>query len=184
MADTCYMFFATGFEEVEALSVVDLLRRDNIDIKMVSVTGKKEVTSSHNVTIVMDMLLEEVSLDNARMLIMPGGMPGVSNLKACTRLNEMIVEFNKNNGLLAAICAGPTVYGELGILEGKNAVCYPGCEEGLLGAKVNTCEVITDGNITTSRGMGTAIEFGLKLVEILDSKEKSDELRKKIVYRQ
>ena len=177
------IFFATGFEEVEALTVVDLLRRAGIETDMVSVTGDRNVTSSHGITVQTDKLFEDI-YDSADMIVLPGGMPGTLNLKAHKGLAGMIRRYyDDKNKFLAAICAAPTVYGEMGLLQGRMATCYPGMEDQLTGAIV-TCEpVVRDGNIITSRGMGTAIDFGLAIVAYYDGEDAADELAKKIVYK-
>ena len=146
------MFFATGYEEVEALTVVDLLRREGIEIEMVSITGEKVVTSSHGVSVVMDKLFEEID-DSADMIILPGGMPGTLNLKAYKPLQEKILKYVKADKYLAAICAAPTVYGEMGLLEGRKAACYPGMKEGSVGATKCYDNVVADGKLITRRGM-------------------------------
>lgn len=178
-----YLFLATGFEEVEALTVLDILRRGGVDCKMVSVMGDYDVTSSHAVTIRADLLFDEKSLDDADMLIMPGGIPGTPNLKAHVGLEQLIRRYVEADKYLAAVCAAPTIYGEMGLLEGRNATCYPGMEAGLLGATALTDRVVCDGSFITSRGMGTCIDFGLVLLEKLADKATADEVAKKIVYR-
>ncbi|MCM1272631.1 MAG: DJ-1/PfpI family protein [Clostridium sp.] len=175
------VFFATGYEEVEALTVVDLLRRAGIETDMVSVTGNLNVTSSHNVTVKMDKLFEDVD-DSADMIVLPGGVPGTPNLKAHKELAGLIRRYHDAGKYIAAICAAPTVYGEMGLLEGKNATCYPGMEDGLLGANKLTDKVVIDGTIITSRGLGTAIDFGLALVGLLKGSGTAEELASKIVY--
>lgn len=175
------MFFATGFEEVEALTVVDILRRAGVAVDMVSVTGSIDVTGSHGITVRMDKLFEELD-DSAAMIVLPGGIPGTPNLKAHAGLVDMIKRFKAAGKYLAAICAAPTVYGELGLLEGKKATCYPGLEEGLIGAIKSTDSVVVDGQFVTSRGLGTAIDFSLKLVSILVDQTTADDLSNKIVY--
>ena len=175
-----YAFLAEGFEEVEALAVVDVLRRAKIETKMVSVSDKLEVTSSHNVTIKADLLLEEAEFDKADMIFLPGGIPGTPNLRATEKLMEAVLEFDRQGKKLAAVCAAPSIYGELGLLEGKKASCYPGFEDKLKGAEYHREKFITDGNITTGRGMGGSIELGLELVRILKSEKESRELAEKI----
>lgn len=177
-----YLFFATGFEEVEALTVVDILRRGGVDCKTVSIMGDYDVTSSHNVTIRADLVFEHQDLSDGDMLIMPGGIPGTPNLKAHKGLEALIREYVKENKYLAAVCAAPTIYGEMGLLQGKNATCFPGMEDGLIGANKKTDKVVCDGQFITSRGMGTCIDFGLKLLELLTDKENADTIGKKIVY--
>ncbi len=178
------IFLADGFEEIEALTVVDLLRRAAIDISMVSIMGKKSVTGSHKITVESDVLLEEADFEGADMLILPGGMPGTNNLFECEALRDRINEFNDRKKTLAAICAAPTVYGRMGLLEGKKASCYPGCEKDLKGADVQVAEVTVCDNFITSRGMGTAIPFGLSIIEHFQGKEAADEMAAKIVFTQ
>ncbi len=178
------IFLADGFEEIEALTVVDLLRRAGIEITMTSIMGRKSVTGSHGIAVEADALFEEVDFDSADMLILPGGQPGTTNLFGCNQLKDKIKEFNEKGRLLAAICAAPTVYGKMGLLEGKKATCYPGCEVDLKGADTQTVEVVKDGNFITSRGMGTAIPFGLAIIEEFQGKEAADAMAAKVVYRQ
>ncbi len=176
------IFFATGYEEVEALTVVDLLRRAGIETDMISVMGDLNVTSSHNVTVKMDRLFEQAD-ENADMLVLPGGMPGTTNLAQHKGLADMINRFNEAGKYIAAICAAPTVYGKMGLLEGKNATCFPGMESDLRGANKLTDKVVIDGNVITSRGLGTAIDFGLALVALLKGIGTAEELASKIVYK-
>ncbi len=178
-----YLFFATGFEEVEALTVLDILRRGGVECNTVSIMGDYDVTSSHGVTIRADLLFDEKDLTDGDMLIMPGGIPGTPNLKAHAGLVKLIRTYKDEGKYLAAVCAAPTIYGEMGLLEGKNATCFPGKEAGLCGANHKTDRVVVDGQFITSRGMGTCIDFGLTLLTLLDSKERADEVAKKIVYR-
>lgn len=178
-----YLFLATGFEEVEALTVVDLLRRGGVECKTVSVTGDYDVMSSHGITVRADLLFDETDLAKGDMLILPGGMPGTTNLKAHTGLNALINRYHEAGKYLAAVCAAPTVYGEMGLLRDKKATCYPGMEDGLRDAFFVTDSVVQDGQFITSRGMGTCIEFGLKLLELLTNRKNSDDIAAKIVYR-
>jgi len=182
MAKTA-IFFANGFEEVEALTVVDLLRRAGIDVNMSSVTGQKTVTGSHNITISVDSLIEDIDFDSIDMIILPGGMPGTVNLEACKRLQDAIADFDKKGKLLSAICAAPGVYGRKGILSGRKASIFPGLEGELKGANVSYDNVSVDGHFTTSRGMGTAIDFGLAIIERFQGKDAADAMAAKIVYR-
>lgn len=177
-----YLFLATGFEEVEALTVVDILRRGGVDCKTVSVMGDYDVTSSHAITIRADLLFDEQDLSDADMLIMPGGIPGTPNLRAHAGLEKLIRQYVEKDKYLAAVCAAPTIYGEMGLLNGKNATCYPGMEEGLIGANAMTDSVVCDGQFITSRGMGTCIDFGLVLLDKLMGKTAADDIGKKIVY--
>lgn len=176
-----YLFMADGFEEVEGLTVVDLVRRAGIELKTVSIMGRIEVTGAHGIEVKADCLFEDMK-EPAEMLILPGGVPGTPNLKAHKGLQQLICKSAEQGIYLAAICAAPTVYGELGLLKGKKATCYPGLENGLLGAEVVYDNVAADGNFITSRGVGTAIDFSLKLVELLKNKAEADKIAKAIVY--
>lgn len=182
MNKKAYVFFATGFEEVEALTVVDILRRGGVECETVSIMGDYDVTSSHAITIRADLLFDEKDLADADMLIMPGGIPGTPNLKAHTGLEKLIRQYAEDGKYLAAVCAAPTIYGEMGLLAGKKATCYPGMEDGLVGAIPSADSVVCDGQFITSRGMGTCIDFGLTLLEKLIDKKTADEIGKKIVY--
>lgn len=175
------VLFATGNEEVEALTVVDLLRRAGIECLMVSSEDTDTITSSHNVTIQMDEKISEIS-DDADMIVLPGGIPGVPNFIANPKVKELVVKQYEAGKYVAAICAAPTALGAFGILKDKKAVCYPGMESELCCAEVVMDSVVRDGNVITSRGLGTAIPFGLALVECLKDKACADEIAKKIVY--
>lgn len=178
-----YIFLADGHEEIEALTVVDLLRRVGIEIETVSISGKKEVTSSHNITIIADRLFEEINCDEADMLVLPGGMPGTKNLEAFEPLMKAVDDFAAAKRNISAICAAPTILGKRGILEGKNACCFPDMEGDLKGANVLYDKAVVDGNIITARGMGATIDFGLAIIEKLKDKETADMIAKKVVYR-
>ena len=177
------MFIATGYEEVEMLAVIDLARRAGIECDIISVTGEAVVESSHKVRLVADQLFEEVDPGTYDALVIPGGIPGTPNLGAHEGVCRALRQAAEDGRLVAAICAAPTVLGKLGLLEGKPATCYPGMEDELLGAAKLTDKVVKCGNIITSRGMGTAIDFGLAIVEYLTgSPEDTKALAKKIVY--
>ncbi len=176
------IFLADGFEEIEALTVVDLLRRAGIDITTVSIMGRKSVTGSHNITVEADALFADINFNDVDMLILPGGMPGTTNLDSCEPLKEKIREFDSGNKMLCAICAAPTVYGKMGLLKGKKACCFPGREADLLGADVQTAETAVDGHFITSRGMGTAIPFGLAIIAHYQGEDAAKEMAAKIVY--
>ena len=177
-----YAFLADGFEEVEAVAVIDFLRRANVDVTTFSVMNRFEVNGSHNIIIKADKLIEEADWSEADVLFLPGGMPGTLNLGACSRLTDQIKQFFKEGKRIAAICAAPSVLGQLHILEGKKATCYPGFEDKLLGAEHVKDGVVTDGTITTARGMGYAVDLGLELVKLLVGQETSDEIRESIQY--
>lgn len=177
------MFFGTGYEEVEALAVIDLLRRGGIEVDMVSITGERKVTGSHNITVEMDCLFDEVAFDKVSMLILPGGMPGTKNLEAYAPLMEQVDKFYEQKKALAAICAAPSIFGHRGMLKGRNACCYPSFETHLEGAKVsrNPCEV--SEHIITARGLGCAVDFGLAIITYLRDEETAKQIAEAIVYR-
>ena len=175
------VYLADGFEEVEGLTVVDLLRRAGIETDMVSIMGRKEITGARKIPVLADKLFEEQ--DDPDVIVLPGGMPGTLHLKAHEGLADLIRKADKEGKLLAAICAAPTIYGEMGLLEGKNATCYPGMEDKLLGANWQEQPVGVDGNFVTSRGVGTAIAFALTLVTILKDEETAKSLANSIVYK-
>ena len=177
------ILMATGCEEIEALTVVDLLRRAKISIDMISVDSAPTVTGAHGIIVEADVPMRDADWSKYEALILPGGMPGTLNLKNNETVTTQVKQFYNAGKLVAAICAAPTVLGHCGILEGKRATCYPGCEDGLTGAVLATDNVVRDGNIITSRGMGTAIDFGLALIANLLGQPTADELAKSIVYR-
>lgn len=175
-------FLADGFEEVEAIAVIDLLRRAKVEVTTVSIMGRIEVMGSHSIPVKADKLFDDVNYDEYDMLFLPGGGIGTKNLKACKELAEVIKTFNDKKKYLAAICAAPTVYGEMGLLKGRKACCYPGMEDGLLGATPTTNKVEMDGHFITSRGAGTAMDLGLKLVSVFNGAKASEDLAKTVVY--
>ncbi len=177
-----YVFLADGLEEIEGLTVVDILRRAGVELRTVSITDRLLVNGSHQIPIMADVRLMDTDLADAEALVLPGGMPGTLNLGKCEKLTDLLVDFHEKGGLVAAICAAPSVLGDLGILKGKKAACYPGFEGRLAGAEVVYDPVACDGNVITSRGMGTAIPFALALVSRLVSPEKSEEIRRGIIY--
>lgn len=175
-----YIFLAEGFEEVEALMTVDILLRAGIDMQMVSITGDKIVKGTHGIKITADKLYEEIQPQEADMLVLPGGMPGTTNLAAHEDLTTQLKEFHQKGKGLAAICAAPSVLGKNGILQGKQATCYPGFEDTLACARVVKESVVVDGNIITAKGLGVATEFALAIVEKLVSREKALEVKAQI----
>jgi len=181
---TVYVFLAEGFEEIEALSVVDILRRAGINAKTVSVTGSSIVSGAHGISVVADKNFEEESFADAGMLVLPGGMPGASGLDAHKGLRELILNFAKANKPLAAICAAPLVYGNLGLLKGKQATCYPGFEKFLEGADINRNKpVVRDGLFITAEGPAAASAFALEIVDYFLGKEKANEVAKGMLIR-
>ena len=162
-----YMFFADGFEEVEAIAALDVIRRAKIDIKSVGIGGKN-ITGSHGITVVCDLLESEIApSDSCDGIILPGGMPGTENLYNSDKVIEFVNYCKINGKFLCAICAAPIILGRKNYLSGKKAVCFPGFEEELKGASVSDSFVCRDGNIITAKGMGSAIEFGLQIAEEL-----------------
>lgn len=175
---TVYLFLATGFEEIEAITPIDILRRAGVNLKTISITGNQTVMGAHNIPVTADLLFEEVDFNLGCMLILPGGMPGSTNLQAHKGLEEVIKTYVAEDKYLTAICAAPLVYGQLNLLQGKRATCYPGFEDQLLGAETSNECVVVDHKMITSRGPGTAAEFALKLVEILVDTETAAMLHK------
>jgi protein deglycase len=176
-----FVHLASGFEEIEALTIVDVLRRADIPTLMVSVAGKKEVTGAHGITVVADILFEKADYADAEILILPGGMPGSNNLNAHEGLKKHLKEFHVQGKKMAAICAAPLVLGELKILEGVEAVCFPGFEERLSGAKLLYEAAIKSGNIITGRGPGTALDFSLTIVKDLKGEALADQLARSML---
>ena len=177
-----YLFLADGFEETEALAPLDMMRRAKIEVKTVGVTGEF-VTGSHGVTVKADLKPEEISFNNIDGVVLPGGMPGTMHLLENETVNAVIRKFAEEGKMVAAICAAPSVLGAAGLLEGKHATCHPGFEEKLTGATTSEDEVVVDGNIITSRGMGTAIPFAFEIVRYFTDDETVEHVRQGLVYR-
>ncbi len=177
-----YVFLATGFEDIEALAPLDIMRRAGLDVATVSITGEDLVASSHGVAVRADRLLSDVDWEAADMLVLPGGLPGSTNLDACTKLTESILRHHAEGKALAAICAAPMVFGHLGILKGRRATCYPGVEAELEGAEYTGGIVEKDGNIITGKGPGASFEFGYAIVEHFLGEGASEGLRKGMIY--
>jgi 4-methyl-5(b-hydroxyethyl)-thiazole monophosphate biosynthesis len=177
-----YIFLADGFEEIEGLTVVDLFRRVDIAISMVSINKTNMVTGAHQIEIKADRIFEEVDYNDGDILILPGGMPGTNHLMEHEGLDRLLKDFNSKGKLLAAICAAPSVLGQKNILSGKKATCYPGFEEKLIGAQVVKDGVVEDGNVITSKGMGTAIDFSLALIKRLKGEDVAKKLAASIQY--
>jgi 4-methyl-5(b-hydroxyethyl)-thiazole monophosphate biosynthesis len=161
---------------------VDILRRAGIETRTVSIMGRKEIRGSHGIQVEADELFEEIDRDAAALCVLPGGMPGTRHLGAHAALGTLLQEAAAAGRRVAAICAAPSVLGGLGILKGHRAACYPGFEDKLTEAEVSYDPVVVSSNITTSRGMGTAIPFALSLVASIRGQEAADELAKAIIY--
>lgn len=174
---------AEGFEEIEAISIIDVLRQADFKVEIVSVSGNFVVTGSHNIKVMADSLFENIDYDLIDMIVLPGGMPGSKNLNNHEGLKKQIMDFHENGKPLGAICAAPLVFGNLGILKGKKATCYPGFEDELIGTKSTGRSVEQAGTIITGKGAGVAIHFALKIVQMLKGKELADELAKKLIVK-
>ena len=175
--DQIIIHLAEGFEEIEAVTIIDVLRRAGLKVITVSVTGKYLVTGSHKIEIKADRLFEDIDYSMGRMIIMPGGMPGAKNLNEHLGLKSQIIEYYKEGKFLGAICAAPMVLGNLGILKGKKAVCYPGFESYLVGADLSMNAFITDNKVITGRGVGAALQFSLEIVRIMKGEKSAEQLR-------
>ena len=178
-----YMFIAEGFEEIEALCPLDIMRRAGLEVTTVGVGGT-EICGAHGITVRTDIDLDDYdarSDKRADMVFLPGGMPGTLNLAKCDSVIDAIKNALENDSYIAAICAAPSILGDMGILQGKEAICYPGFEERLVGAKISEKKVVLDGRILTAAGMGAALDMGLKIVEIFCSSEKADALRHAVI---
>ena len=176
------VFFAEGYEEIEALAVVDICRRCGIGVDMVSAYGEKSVRGSHDIVVEMDKTFEQVDFSAYDMLVLPGGKQGTENLEAHQGLMEQVDAFYRDGKYIAAICAAPSIFGHKGILKGRNACSYPSFESHLEGAQVTAGPVEISDHVITSRGMGTAVDFGLAIAGVLCGEEKAREMAKAIVY--
>lgn len=175
-----YCFLADGFEEVEALSAVDMIRRAELPLKTVGI-GKKLITGAHNIKVEADCIEGDIILDDeVDAVILPGGMPGTINLENSSTVQKAIDFASENGKFLCAICAAPSILGHKGLLKGKEAIAYPGFEKDLEGAVISERYVVRDGNIITAKGAGVAVDFGLEIVAALTSTEKAEEIRKSI----
>lgn len=176
------IFLASGFEECEALITVDLLRRANIHVTMISIDNQKTVTGSHNITVYADAVLSEFYHELFDCIIMPGGMPGTAHLMESDKITEITRKHHAEGKVLAAICAAPSVYGVLNLLVGKQATCFPGFEENLKHAIVTSDKVVQDGNIITAKGLGAAFEFAYAIIKTLINKDTADKILYTIQY--
>lgn len=171
-----FLFLATGFEETEAVATTDVLLRGGIETVTVSITGKNLVKGAHGIAVYTDKLFEEIDFNEGVMLVLPGGMPGASNLNAHEGLKKQVLEYAEKGKYIAAICAAPLVFGELGILKGKKATCYPSFESHLKGAILCEDKVVQDSKIITGKGPGYVFDFGLKIVAELQNQAKANEV--------
>ncbi len=179
------VFIADGSEEVEAITPVDLLRRAKVDVDVVSVMPELEITASRNVKITADKLISEIDFDEYDLLVLPGGIRGTSNLNANEELKKQIVRFNDQGKGIAAICAAPSIFAGLGLLNGKTSTCNPGFWDELRAGGANVIEdskVVVNGNIITSQAMGTSVDFGLALVGFLCGEEEKEALKANVRF--
>jgi len=178
-----YLLLADGFEEVEALTVVDILRRAKIDVQTVSVSNSNLVAGAHNISVQADITMNMVQKSEMEMVILPGGMPGTDNLEKSQEVIDLITYVNDSGKYIAAICAAPKILGKMNLLNGKSAICFPGYECELIGATISEKSVVVDGNIITSKAAGTAADFAFTLVEILCDKQTASNISKKMCYK-
>ena len=177
-----YMFLADGFEEIEGLTVVDLLRRAEIEVTTVSITGSLTVHGAHGIDVLADKLFEEVDYEVMDMVVLPGGMPGTLHLGEHEGVKKVLEKFYAEKKYIAAICAAPSVLGKYGLLKGRRATSYPGFEEALVEAEYVYDKVAVDDFLITSRGMGTAIAFSLKMIEALLDETVAKKIGESIIY--
>ena len=175
-----YVFLAEGFEEIEAITPIDILRRADIEVTTVSVLSHKEVCGAHGITVVADVLFDQTDYSDNDLLLLPGGMPGTKNLDAHQGLKHLLRKQAEQGKYLAAICAAPSILGGMGLLQGKEAICYPSFEPKLLGATLSADKVVQSGTIITAMGAGVAVQFALKLVEVMKGKATADKISKAI----
>ena len=176
------VYFADGFEECEGLLVVDILRRAGIEVTTASIMEDRRICSSHQIELFADAMASEADAASFDAVVLPGGIPGTPNLAACPQVTETCLQFAEQGKIVAAICAAPGILGGIGLLKGKRATVYPGMEDTLIGAEPTACEVVVDGNIITSRSMGTAIPFALTLVQELLDRDAAVSLAHAICY--
>lgn len=171
-----YCFLADGFEEIEALATIDIMRRADIPVTTVGVGGNM-IRGTHDITVQADMHIDEFEIDeNITGVILPGGMPGVKNLYAEERVRDAVSFCVSRDLYVCAICAAPSILGRMGVLMGKYATCYPGFEDELLSAKLSTDKVVVDGKIITAKGAGVALDFGFKIVEQIEGEVKAERI--------
>ncbi len=178
-----YVFLANGFEEIEALAPVDILRRAGLEVRTVAIGPDNKVVGAHGIPVIADINECELCTTKPEAIILPGGMPGASNLDESATVSVSIQNALGCGGLVCAICAAPFILGKLGLLEGKRATCFPGFENYLEGAIVTDEKVVRDGQFITAKGMGCANDFGLAIVETLLGKEKADEIAESVFHK-
>lgn len=175
-----YFFIAEGFEEIEALCPIDLLRRAGVEVKTVGIGGNM-ITGAHGITLATDITDAEFSYDSPEMIFLPGGMPGTLNLAASDTVRSAIEAAHADGAYILAICAAPMILGQMGLLRGKEAICYPGFEDKLEGAEISDKTIALDGKIATAAGMGVALDFGLLAVSLLCGEKCAEDLRHAVI---
>lgn len=176
------LFLANGFEEVEALTPLDYLRRAGIDVRAVGVTGEY-VTGAHGIIVKSDLSVKDLRPSDVEGVILPGGMPGTKNLEASAEVNKLLIYTAAHGNPVGAICAAPSIPGKLGLLKGRHATCYPGFEDSLKMALVESDKVVVDENFITSRGAGTANEFAFALIAYIKGKDAAEKIAESVIYR-
>ena len=182
MAKRVCVFLADGFEEIEGLTVVDILRRAGVHVTTVSISGASTIHGAHGIDVQADVLFEDMGYEEQDMLVLPGGMLGTLHLGEHEGLKKLLDKFYKEQKYIAAICAAPSVFGKYGYLKGRKATSYPGFEDALIGAEYTTDAVVVSDFIITSRGMGTAIPFALALIELLIGSQQAEQIGKSIIF--
>jgi len=175
-----FLFLAEGFEEIEAITPIDIFRRAGMEVTTVSVTGNKLVAGAHGIIVQADSLFEDTDFNGDFILFLPGGMPGTANLAKHAGLTELLKRQSDRNQTIAAICAAPSIPGKLGLLKGKEAICYPGYEKYLSGATISSAELVRSGSFYTAKAAGVALKFALKIVTDFEGQEKADEIARAI----
>lgn len=178
-----FIFLADGFEEIEAIAPIDILRRAQLDVTTVSISERHQVVGAHGVTVTADKLFSETTFGADSYFVLPGGYDGMLNLAAHDGVNALLRQQHAAGKKLAAICASPSILGKLGILEGKKAICYPGFENQLTGAHISEQPVVEDGNVITGKGPGVAIPFALKIVETIKGSDAAREIAEALMLK-
>ncbi|TLX78392.1 DJ-1/PfpI family protein [Labilibacter sediminis] len=177
-----YIFLAEGFEEIEAITPIDVLRRADIQVTTVSITNNHKVNGAHNIPVIADITYEKSDYSDADLVILPGGMPGTINLNEHEALKQLLVKLAKSQKLIGAICAAPMILGELELLKGKQATCYPGFQKHLKSAQYTASSSEVSDGIVTANGVGSALTFALELVSLIKGKKIASELATKMLY--
>lgn len=177
-----FIFLADGFEEIEAITPIDVFRRAGMKVTTVSITEELNVTGAHDVTVIADKRFADTSFDGEFLIFLPGGMPGTKHLGEHEGLKQLIASQASKNKMIAAICAAPSILGEMGLLKNKEAICYPGFENSLIDAKLSTSKIVKSDNILTAKGPGVSIPFALRIVEELQGKQAAEEIAKAMIF--